>query len=161
MLEAACSGQLTREWRENSGIATEAWREVVLGDLLRELLRNGHSAKQSGDGKGAPTFFLSAFTYGDFGQTNIKMTVADPSRVAGLWAEPEDIYIERSNTPELVGTARLYDGPRRRAIVPDLVIGVRLKTDEALPRFVEQRARRSDPQTFADAGNILSVFRRR
>lgn len=135
VLAAACWGELTKEWRESN--QTVPWRDVRLGDLLREPLRNGHSAKQSADGKGVPTFSLSAFTNGDFSMANVKMTVADPAKVRDLWAEPDDIYVERSNTPELVGTARLYDGPRRHAIVPDLVIRVRLKQDAALPRFVE------------------------
>ena len=136
ILAAACSGELTKEWRDGREQA-EVWRDVSLVDLLREPLRNGHSAKQSPSGKGVPTFSLSAFTTGDFSDANVKMTVADPAKVRDLWAEPDDIYIERSNTPELVGTARLYDGPRGKAIVPDLVIRVRVKRGEALPRFVE------------------------
>jgi len=136
VLAAACSGELTREWRQARGL-TQPWRDVELGELLREPLRNGHSAKQSADGTGVPTFSLTAFTNGDFSKANVKMTVADPRKTRDLWAKPDDIYVERSNTPELVGTARLYDGPSRFAIVPDLVIRVRLREEEAVPRYVE------------------------
>jgi type I restriction enzyme S subunit len=64
------------------------------------------------------------------------MTVADPTRVDDLWLEPGDIFIERSNTPELVGTTRRYGGPRRFAIFPDLLIRVRL-VNELPGRYVE------------------------
>jgi type I restriction enzyme S subunit len=54
----------------------------------------------------------------------------------GLWLEPGDILVERSNTPELVGTAALYKGPRGWAIFPDLLIRVRVG-DALLPEFLE------------------------
>jgi type I restriction enzyme S subunit len=69
---------------------------------------------------------LTAVTYGDFSEANIKYTVADPDYVDDLWIESGDIFIERSNTPELVGTARLYLGPSRFAVFPDLLIRVRV-----------------------------------
>lgn len=116
--------------------APEGWCQVTLDCLLREPLRNGHSAKAVGGTKGVPTFTLSAVTYGDFSAENIKMTSADPVRVRDLWVEPQDIFIERSNTPELVGTTRLYSGPPRVAIFPDLLIRARLVSG-AIPTYIE------------------------
>jgi type I restriction enzyme S subunit len=114
----------------------EGWCWAKLVALLREPLRNGHSAKSSGGPEGVPTFTLSAVTYGDFSDTNIKLTTADPRKVEGLWVQPDDIFIERSNTPELVGTARRYTGPPHVAIFPDLLIRVRL-VSSVLPAFAE------------------------
>lgn len=114
----------------------DGWCWTSLDSLLREPLRNGHSAKSVDGGTGVPTFSLSAVTYGDFSASNIKMTSADPEKVGDLWVEPGDIFIERSNTPELVGTARMYSGPSRVAIFPDLLIRVRL-LNTVLPRYVE------------------------
>lgn len=54
------------------------------------------------------------------------MTIASAEKVSGLWLEPGDILIERSNTPELVGTARTFRGEKNFAIFPDLLIRVRL-----------------------------------
>jgi len=109
---------------------------VRLETLLREPLRNGHSAKASHDGTGVRTLTLSAVTNGDFSEQNTKLTTADPARVHQLWLEPGDILIERSNTPELVGTAALYQGDHDWAIFPDLLIRVRV-SDEVLPAFLE------------------------
>lgn len=114
----------------------DGWAVAPIGNLLREPLRNGHSAKASPDGKGVRTLTLSAVTYGNFSDANTKLTVADPDKVADLWLEPGDLLIERSNTPELVGTSRLYRGPKHWAIFPDLVIRARIG-QAALPEYVE------------------------
>jgi type I restriction enzyme S subunit len=53
-----------------------------------------------------------------------------------LWVEPGDIFIERSNTPELVGIARLYSGEAHVAIFPDLLIRVRLLS-AVVPAYIE------------------------
>jgi type I restriction enzyme, S subunit len=106
-----------------------------LGDLLREPLRNGHSAKADPHGT-VPIFTLTAVTYGDFGIHNIKMTAADPRRVRNLWIQPGDLLIERSNTRELVGTACLYRGSPHPAVFPDLVIRIRVD-DRVMPEYVE------------------------
>jgi len=99
--------------------------EERLGDLLREPLRNGHSAKASANGT-IPILTLSAVTLGDFSARNVKVTAADPERVAKLWVQPGDLLIERSNTRELVGTTRLYSGPSNFAVFPDLIIRARM-----------------------------------
>ncbi|MDQ3689503.1 MAG: hypothetical protein M3406_05610 [Chloroflexota bacterium] len=115
--------------------ATSGYQTKALGELIREPLRNGHSAKRSTTGN-IPVFTLTAVTTRDFSERNTKLTDADERRVADLWAEPGDIFIERSNTPELVGTAALYKGQTKRAVFPDLLIRVRVGK-EILPEFVE------------------------
>ncbi len=109
--------------------------QVPFGNVLREPLRNGYSAKADPHGT-VPVFTLTAVTLGDFSDRNIKMTAADPQRIRGLWIRPEDILIERSNTRELVGTARLYRGPSDVAIYPDLIIRARVK-DSVVPEYAE------------------------
>ena len=103
------------------------WVWASLNQLLREPLRNGHSAKET-NGAGVRTLTLTAVTYGDFSESNVKVTSADPEKVRDLWIQPGDIFVERSNTPELVGIARLFNGPKNFAIFPDLLIRVRLCT---------------------------------
>jgi len=112
------------------------WPTVPLGNLLREPLRNGHSAKSTGTAHGVRTLTLTAVTKGDFSEKNTKITSADPDRVSNLWLEAGDILIERSNAPELVGTTRLYRGPSNFAIFPDLIIRARLNST-ADPAYVE------------------------
>jgi type I restriction enzyme, S subunit len=113
----------------------EGYTKVVFGEVLREPLRNGHSAKADPSGT-VPVLTLTAVTRGDFSQSNMKMTAADPLKVRDLWIQPGDLFIERSNTPELVGTARLYRGPGDAAVYPDLIIRARVNED-VLPEFGE------------------------
>lgn len=111
------------------------WPYASLGSLLGEPLRNGHSAKRSPHGT-VRTLTLTAVTRSDFSEANTKLTEADPAKVADLWLRPGDILIERSNTPELVGTASMYRGPENFAVYPDLMIRARLAPGPS-PDFVE------------------------
>jgi type I restriction enzyme S subunit len=104
------------------------WASARLGDLLREPLRNGMSGVKDPTGSGLPTFTLTAVTTGDFTERNVKFTVADREKASDLWVQPGDLLIQRSNTPDLVGTTRLYRGPSDFAIFPDLLIRIRLVT---------------------------------
>ncbi|MFO0966082.1 MAG: restriction endonuclease subunit S [Gemmataceae bacterium] len=58
------------------GPAPRSWQIVRLGDLLREPLRNGHSAKESPDPCGIRTLTLTAVTRASFSLANTKTTVA-------------------------------------------------------------------------------------
>src|ERR1041385_4409592 len=104
------------------------WCSTRLSCLLREPLRNGHSAKRSPNSNGVRTLTLTAVTKGDFSEENTKITIASLEHIGDLWLCPGDILIERSNTPELVGTARLYNGPEKYAIFPDLLLRARVAT---------------------------------
>ena len=124
------------EGAKEGGDGRRSWPVRPLSSILREPLRNGHSAPASSDPHGIRTLTLTAVTLGDFSERNTKITSADPHRVKDLWLEPGDILIERSNAPDLVGTTRLFRGERNFAIFPDLIIRARLN-HEADPRFVE------------------------
>lgn len=121
---------------ENLPELPEGWVWVGFDSLLREPLRNGRSAKASQSDDGIRTLTLTAVTLGDFSLENTKLTVADPSKVKDLWIQPGDLFIERSNTPELVGTARLYRGKPNFAIFPDLLIRARV-VDKVSARYIE------------------------
>ena len=107
-----------------------------LGELVREGMRNGHSARASLDGTGIRTLTLTAVTKGEFTDANSKLTVADKDKVQDLWLEPGDIFVERANTPELVGTSALYRGLTGWAIFPDLLIRVRADTSVVSPEYI-------------------------
>ncbi|MCX6406595.1 MAG: hypothetical protein NTV28_06730 [Propionibacteriales bacterium] len=128
----------------SSALRVEAWRsaatqrEVWTGDsaerpvseLLRETMRNGRSDRAVKAAEvGTRTLTLTAVTRNQFTDEFTKLTVTPPEAAQGLWLEPGDILVQRANTPELVGTAARYDGPRDWAIFPDLL--VRLRPDES------------------------------
>ena len=107
------------------------YQQQEVGRLLREPMRNGRSDRAAkGNEEGIRTLTLTAVTKNSFTETNSKKTVTTAERAAGLWLEPGDIFVQRANTPELVGTAARYEGPSGWAIYPDLLI--RLRADEAV-----------------------------
>ncbi|GAB3717366.1 restriction endonuclease subunit S [Amycolatopsis oliviviridis] len=106
-----------------------------LGDLLRTPLRNGYSGRAAEDGTGVRTLTLSAVTKGEFSDRNTKIAVIKDRDISDLWIEPGDIFVQRSNTPELVGTCAIYKGKSDWAIFPDLLIRVRTN-EEVSPEFV-------------------------
>lgn len=112
---------------------TERFPTTTLAEEIREPLRNGHSARAAAGGT-IRTLTLTAVTKGLFDDAHTKMTDADPTRVAALWLKSGDILVQRSNTPELVGTSALYEGPENWAIFPDLLIRVRT-SDRLDPKF--------------------------
>ena len=115
----------------------DGWSWASIEQLIGEPLRNGHSAKVTDASDGVPTFSLSAVTDADFSASNIKNTCADANKVRGLWVCPDDIFVQRSNTPDLVGTTCRYSGEPNRAIFPDLLIRIRIAAP-VLSSFVER-----------------------
>lgn len=108
-----------------------------VAELLREPMRNGHSARAAHDGEtGIRTLTLTAVTKGVFTDAYTKIAAAEPKRVSGLWLTPGDILVQRSNTPELVGTTAMYSGPPHWAIFPDLMIRLRVDQEAALPKYL-------------------------
>ncbi|RLQ22598.1 restriction endonuclease subunit S [Seongchinamella sediminis] len=118
------------------GPVPESWDVVELVSLLREPLRNGHSAKTTTDEDGIRTLTLTAVTQRDFSRKNTKITCADPHRVRGMWLRSGDIFIERANTADYVGLAALYEGPEDFAIFPDLLIRVRIDNRRIRPKVL-------------------------
>ncbi|GAA2082887.1 hypothetical protein GCM10009840_19110 [Pseudolysinimonas kribbensis] len=108
-----------------------------LGKLLREPMRNGISAPATKASSGVRTLTLTAVTKGEFTEANTKLTSADPARAVGLWLEKGDVLVERSNTPELVGTSAMYRGSPEWAIFPDLMIRVRVDGAIVVPEYLE------------------------
>lgn len=118
------------------GLVPESWEVVELVSILREPLRNGHSAKAISDENGIRTLTLTAVTQQDFSIRNTKVTCADPQRVREMWLKPGDIFIERANTAEYVGLAALYEGVEDFAIFPDLLIRIRVNNARMRPKVL-------------------------
>lgn len=108
-----------------------------IGDLLREPMRNGRSDRAATDREaGVRSLTLTAVTKNAFTEANTKVTVTAPDRARDLWLEPGDVFVQRSNTPALVGTTARYDGPREWAIFPDLLIRLRVDETKIDSRFL-------------------------
>jgi type I restriction enzyme S subunit len=108
-----------------------------LGDVLCGKPRNGWSPRCNEEA-GLPVLSLSAVTGFDYRPTAFKRTSEPTAPDAHYWLTPGDLLITRSNTPELVGHAAIYDGSPTPCIYPDLMM--RLEVNKALAdtRFVHR-----------------------
>lgn len=109
---------------------------MALGRLLREPLRNGLSAPASSTGS-VRVVTLTAVTRSEFVDAHTKLIEPGSRSTEDLWMAPGDLFIQRSNTPELVGTASLYRGDSRWAIFPDLLIRIRIDDKRVDPEYLE------------------------
>lgn len=124
---------------EQSALDRIIWGEapatVPVSSVLREPMRNGFSARASSTGT-VRVLTLTAVTRRSFTDKYTKLTDAAPDRVRRLWIEPGDIFVQRANTPDLVGSSALYTGPSNWAVFPDLLIRLRADTTQVLPEYL-------------------------
>ena len=112
-----------------SAALCEVPAEGRLAGVLVEKPRNGWSARCDNAASGVPLLSLSAVTGFNYRRDRFKRTSEETSPDAHYWLRPGDLLITRSNTPELVGHAAIYDGYPTPCIYPDLMM--RLAVDEA------------------------------
>jgi type I site-specific restriction endonuclease len=131
--------------KKKSSVLVASWSERLIwqrpesrhavGSLLREKMRNGLSARASASGR-VRVLTLTAVTKNSFSAEYTKLIDVESHRASDLWPQGGDILVQRSNTPELVGSAALYEGPDDWAIFPDLLIRLRPDLDAVEPRYL-------------------------
>ena len=120
----------------------QSWPLVQIDQLLRTPMRNGRSDRAVTDGSaGIRTLTITAVTRNSFTDEHTKITTTSASVAKRLWLEPGDIFVQRANTPELVGTAARYSGPRDWAIFPDLLIRIRADEGQVDSRYLVEAIR--------------------
>ena len=107
-----------------------------LSDVLLENPRNGWSAKCDNVDTGIPVLTLTAVTGFQYNENEFKRTSEATSPNARYWLHEDDLLITRSNTPELVGHAAIYNGYPKPCIYPDLMMRLEIDTDKADKNFV-------------------------
>jgi type I restriction enzyme S subunit len=111
-------------------------------------LKNGFSGPPSTAPSGIRALTLAAVTQDDFSEKNTKFVHAEAERVADLWLQRGDVFVERANTTEYVGLASLYNGPHGYAIFPDLMTRVRIREDLINPKLVAEFLRSEFGRTY-------------
>lgn len=105
------------------------WKALVLGDVLVDGLTNGTSPKPAVGQAGVMSLKLSATTRGVFDPTQSKLVDLSPEEAERYWLRPGDLLVQRSNTPQFVGMAALFEGPERSFIFPDLMMRGRIREE--------------------------------
>ena len=136
---------LRRQSREEAGALMKARLNAIageidvsgtLGDVLRGKPRNGWSASCDNAIGGIPVLSLGAVTGYRYRRSEFKRTSLNAAVDGHFWLKQGDLLITRSNTPELVGHAAIYDGSPSPCIYPDLMMRLELVPDGAETQFV-------------------------
>jgi type I restriction enzyme S subunit len=135
--EAATEAALLMQERIDKLLTGLTEKFFPLRHFLIDKPRNGWSPPgNSFASHGVPVLTLSAVTGFNYEGSKIKWT-SSPTRLdAHYWLKLGELLITRSNTPELVGHAAIYDGKPAPCICPDLIMKMTVDPAKADTRFV-------------------------
>ncbi len=112
VLAAACSGQLTADWREDGGGGDElpsTWERRTLSSLCSKF-EYGSSKKSETEGE-VPVLRMGNMQNGEIDWNKLKYT-SNPEEIEKYSLHPNTVLFNRTNSPELVGKTVIYRGDR-------------------------------------------------
>lgn len=112
------------------------WPTVKLREVIQEKPKNGYSGKPVTYPTKVKVLTLTATTSGKLDISRFKYLDEDIPKDSSCRCRRGDIYLQRGNTKDLVGTAALFDVDDRDFIYPDLMIRVRADEQQILPEFL-------------------------
>jgi len=112
------------------------WPTVELREVIQEKPKNGYSGKPVSYSTNLKILTLTATTSGKLDITRFKFIDEDIPENSPCRCRRGDIYLQRGNTKELVGTAALFDVDDADFIYPDLMIRVRADEKRILTKFL-------------------------
>ena len=101
------------------------WPMVELGNVIQGKPRNGYSGKPVSYTTNLRVLSLSATTSGTLDISQYKHLDEDIPFDSPCRCRRGDIYFQRGNTAELVGTTAIFDVDKPNFVYPDLMIRVR------------------------------------
>jgi type I restriction enzyme M protein len=112
------------------------WPMVELGQVIEGKPKNGYSGNPVDHPAKLKVLSLSATTSGKLDLSKFKFLDEDIPQDSPCRCKEGDIYLQRGNTRELVGTAALFDVDEPNFIFPDLMIRVRANEEKVLSRYL-------------------------
>jgi restriction endonuclease S subunit len=112
------------------------WPMVELGEIIEDRPRNGYSGRPVDRVTATKVLTLTATTAGKLDLTKFKYLDEDIPPDASCRCRKGDIYLQRGNTAELVGTAALFDVDDTGFIYPDLMIRVRADESKVISQYL-------------------------
>lgn len=135
LIDAACRGDLTEEWRRNRRIDVGSWRSRSFAQVICGL-RNGVSPRPQLNPPGVPILRISAVRPGVVDVSDVRF-LPDGDRWLPTFALADgDLLFTRYNgSLDLLGVCGVVSHLERKTIYPDKLIRVRL-TAEAIPEYI-------------------------
>jgi restriction endonuclease S subunit len=112
------------------------WPTLQLGELIQGKPKNGYSGKPVLYPTNLRVLTLTATTSGKMDISRFKYLDEEIPKDSPCRCRRGDIYLQRGNTKELVGTAALLDVDAPDYIYPDLMIRVRADETKMLTKFL-------------------------
>lgn len=112
------------------------WPIVELREVIISPPKNGYSGKPVSYATDTKVLTLSATTSGKLDLSKFKYLDETIPEEAECRCRTNDIYLQRGNTAELVGTAAIFDVEDSGFIYPDLMIRVQADTSKVTPKFL-------------------------
>lgn len=112
------------------------WPMVELGEVIQDKPKNGYSGKPVSHATDLKVLSLSATTSGTLDLTQFKFLDEHIPEDSQCRCKRGDIYLQRGNTKELVGTAALFDADGANFVYPDLMIRVRANEEKILTHYL-------------------------
>jgi len=130
ILAAACSGDLTTDWRKERDLQEPTW--AVLDTLLAVPIRNGLSIRGSDEPPGVRSLRLSALRTGVVDLDDIRYLPITEGKADKFLLCDGDVLVSRGNgTKSFVGIAAIVQRVTQPTIFPDTAFRIRLATDRA------------------------------
>jgi len=107
------------------------WPVLELAEIIEGKPKNGYSGRPVDRVTDTKVLALSATTSGKLDLTKFKYLDEEIPPDAPCRCRRGDIYLQRGNTAELVGTAAMFDVDEPNFIYPDLMIRVRADESKA------------------------------
>ena len=123
-------------YRESKTSRSQKWPRVELGEVIQDKPRNGYSGKPVPYPTDLKVLSLSATTSGTLDISQHKYLDENISPDSPYRCRRGDIYLQRGNTKELVGTAALFDVDESNFVYPDLMIRVRADEVKITSQFL-------------------------
>jgi type I restriction enzyme M protein len=112
------------------------WPMVELREVLQDKPKNGYSGKPVTHTTNLKVLSLSATTSGTLDLSQHKFLDEDIPLDSPCRCQHGDIYLQRGNTRELVGTAAIFDVDQPNFIYPDLMIRVRADETKIMSKYL-------------------------
>ena len=112
------------------------WPMVELGEVIESKPKNGYSGSPVDHTTNVKVLSLSATTLGKMDLSKFKYLDEAIPLDSPCRCRRGDIYLQRGNTKELVGTAAIFDTDDENYIYPDLMIRVRADQTKIHSRYL-------------------------
>jgi type I restriction enzyme M protein len=133
------------------------WSIVELKEVIQSKPKNGYSGKPVTYATDIKVLSLSATTSGTLDLSQYKFLDEDIPLDSSCRCHRGDIYLQRGNTKELVGTAALFNVEEPNYVYPDLMIRIRADESKILSEFLLHILQSSSSRDFMSRNSVGSA----